>query len=79
MRLCPTQVVYMTLSLFAAVHVLGSLWFAAGDTPGGWVIEEALHDMQLTRQYTRSMESRLRWLSLAKPQYCLVALRTETC
>lgn len=50
------SVVYMTLSLFAAVHVLGSLWFAAGDTPGGWVIEEALHDMQLTRQYTRSME-----------------------
>ena len=49
----------MSLSLFAAVHVLGSLWFAAGDTPGGWVIEEGLHEMQLTRQYTRSMDSRL--------------------
>lgn len=49
-------VVYMSLSLFGAVHVLGSLWFAAGDAPGGWVIEEGLKEMQLTRQYTRSVE-----------------------
>lgn len=54
-----SQVVYMSLSLFGAVHVLGSLWFAAGDAPGGWVIEEGLKEMQLTRQYTRSVESGL--------------------
>ena len=45
----------MSLSLFAAVHVLGSLWFAAGDAPGGWVIGEGLKEMPLTRQYTRSV------------------------
>lgn len=46
----------MGLSLVAAVHVLGSLWFAAGDTEGGWVMEEALHEMPVSRQYTRSVE-----------------------
>ena len=55
-----SQVLYMSLSLFGAVHVLGSLWFAAGDAPGGWVIGEGLKEMPLTRQYTRSVESGLR-------------------
>ncbi len=38
------------------VHVLGSLWFAVGDTQGGWAREEALHEEVLARQYTRSIE-----------------------
>ena len=38
------------------VHVLGSLWFAAGDTEGGWVRVEGLHEMSLGSQYIRSLE-----------------------
>eukprot|EP00913_Durusdinium_trenchii_P011577 g10871.t1 len=34
-------VFFMGLLMGVAVHVLGSLWFAAGDTPSGWVLEEA--------------------------------------
>lgn len=44
------------LASLLAVHVLGSLWFAVGDTEGGWVIEERLHEAVLSRQYTRSLE-----------------------
>lgn len=32
------------------------MWFAVGDTEGGWAREEALHEEVLARQYTRSME-----------------------
>lgn len=42
--------------LMLSAHVLGSLWFAVGDTEGGWVIEERLHEAVLSRQYTRSLE-----------------------
>lgn len=34
----------MILASLVSVHVLGSLWFAVGDTEGGWVIEEQLHE-----------------------------------
>ena len=34
----------MILASLVSVHVLGSLWFAVGDTEGGWVIEERLHE-----------------------------------
>ena len=47
---------YVTSVLLLAVHVLGSLWFAVGDTEEGWVQEEELHTMPLSRQYTRSLE-----------------------
>ena len=47
---------YVTSMLLLAVHVLGSLWFAVGDTEEGWVREEELHTMPLSRQYTRSLE-----------------------
>ncbi|CAK9014071.1 unnamed protein product [Durusdinium trenchii] len=49
-------VFFMGLLMGVAVHVLGSLWFAAGDTPSGWVLEEGLHELPITRQYTRSLE-----------------------
>ena len=49
-------VFFMGLLLAISVHVLGSLWFAAGDTPNGWVIAEGLHESPLTRQYTRSLQ-----------------------
>ena len=34
--------------LMLSAHVLGSLWFAVGDTEGGWVIEERLHEAVLS-------------------------------
>lgn len=34
----------MILASLVSVHVLGSLWFAVGDTEGGWVMEEQLHE-----------------------------------
>ena len=37
----------MILASLVSVHVLGSLWFAVGDTDGGWVIEEQLHQAVL--------------------------------
>lgn len=46
-----------------AVHMLGSLWFAVGDSPRGWVTEEGLHEQPLTRQYTRSF----RGVRLSRP------------
>ncbi|CAK9014069.1 Potassium/sodium hyperpolarization-activated cyclic nucleotide-gated channel 3 [Durusdinium trenchii] len=46
----------MGLLMAVAVHMLGSLWFAVGDSPRGWVTEEGLHEQPLTRQYTRSLE-----------------------
>eukprot|EP00434_Breviolum_minutum_P014915 symbB.v1.2.013148.t1/scaffold925.1/size151535/15 len=49
-------VIAVGLCMALAVHILGSLWFAVGDTEGGWAREEALHEEVLARQYTRSME-----------------------
>lgn len=49
-------VIILGLLMAFAVHVLGSLWFAAGDTPGGWVREENLHEESLGHQYIRSLE-----------------------
>jgi len=46
----------VVMILMLSAHVLGSLWFAVGDTEGGWVIEERLHEAVLSRQYTRSLE-----------------------
>eukprot|EP00435_Cladocopium_sp_Y103_P064768 s485_g26.t1 len=45
-----------TLVLMLAVHVLGSLWFAVGDTERGWVRAENLHTAVLGRQVSRSLE-----------------------
>ncbi|CAK9002366.1 unnamed protein product [Durusdinium trenchii] len=44
------------LMVLVAAHLLGSFWFALGDTEGGWVLAEGLQDQPLGRQYTRSLE-----------------------
>lgn len=49
-------VISLGLLMAFAVHVLGSLWFAAGDTEGGWVREENLDETSLAHQYIRSLE-----------------------
>ena len=43
-----------TLVLTLAVHVLGSIWFAVGDTEEGWARAENLHTAILSRQISRS-------------------------
>lgn len=47
---------HVLLLMTLAIHVLGSLWFAAGNVEGGWVTEEGLQTLPLGRQYTRSLE-----------------------
>lgn len=49
-------VFYVLILMAVSVHVLGSLWFAAGHVEGGWAMAEGLHEMPLGRQYTRSIE-----------------------
>ena len=45
-----------TLLLAFAVYLLGSLWFALGDTEAGWVREEGLQTFGLNKQVARSLE-----------------------
>ena len=54
--MCPLAVPLLcaTLVLMLAVHVLGSIWFAVGDTERGWVRAENLHTAALGRQISRS-------------------------
>eukprot|EP00435_Cladocopium_sp_Y103_P070936 s138_g36.t1 len=49
-------VLHVLILMAVSVHVLGSLWFAAGHVEGGWVMEEGLQELSLGRQYTRSIE-----------------------
>lgn len=49
-------VLHVLILMTVSVHVLGSLWFAAGYVEGGWVMAEGLHERSLGRQYTRSLE-----------------------
>ena len=49
-------VCHVLLLMTLSIHVLGSLWFAAGNVEGGWVTEEGLQTLSLGRQYTRSLE-----------------------
>ena len=54
--MCPLAVPLLcaTLLLMLAAHVLGSIWFAVGDTEKGWVRAENLHTAVLGRQVSRS-------------------------
>lgn len=56
--MCPLAVPLLgaTLVLMLAAHVLGSIWFAVGDTEKGWVRAENLHTAVLGRQVSRSLE-----------------------
>ena len=51
-----TTLIYFALVVGFSLHMLGSLWFLAGDTDEGWVREEGLQDAELLVQYRRSLE-----------------------
>lgn len=70
-----TPLLSATLVLVLAVHVLGSLWFAVGDTEKGWVRAEGLHTAGLGRQISRSLE----WaLSKLPPSSLRITVELQT-